>query len=133
MSSVVLRLDHAEGGEDRIRIDLRGTSVGATFDVRDSAAADQLRAHAPELQAALERRGLDGDGIAVRTMSRTGESTFSLASAASAEREALRAGTGSSGTNTSSRDARTPWRGEREDAPSDQPTSRQRRDQKGQR
>lgn len=136
MSSVLLRLDHPEGGEDRIRVDLRGSTVGATLDIRDAAAADNLRAHASELQAQLGRHGLDGEAIAVRTMTRGSESALNVAGAAAAEREGIRAGqsgnTGNSGANQGSRDPRAPWR---EDAQSrqDQPPSRQKRDQRGQR
>src|SRR6185436_19922221 len=58
LSSVLLRLDHPEGGEDRIRIDLRGQSVSTTLDVRDPIAADRLSAHTPELSRALSQHGL---------------------------------------------------------------------------
>lgn len=136
MSSVLLRLDHPDGGEDRIRVDLRGTTVGATLDVRDAAAADNLRAHATELQAQLGRHGLEGDAIAVRTMTRGSDAALTVAGAAVAEREGIRAGnagnTGNSGTNQGSRDPRAA-REEANARGQDQPSSRQKRDQRGQR
>jgi hypothetical protein len=136
VSSVLLRLDHPEGGEDRIRVDLRGTTVGATLDIRDAAAADNLRAHANELQAQLGRHGLDGDAIAVRTMTRGSDASLNVAGAAAAEREGIRAGnagnTGNSGTNQGSRDPRAA-RDEANARGQDQPSSRQKRDQRGQR
>jgi hypothetical protein len=136
MSSVLLRLDHPDGGEDRIRVDLRGTTVGATLDIRDAAAADNLRAHAMELQAQLGRHGLEGEAIAVRTMTRGNDSALSVAGAVAAEREGIRAGnagnTGNSGTNQGSRDPRAA-REEANARGQDQPSSRQKRDQRGQR
>ena len=135
VSSVLLRLDHPEGGEDRVRVDLRGSTVGATIDVRDPVAADNLRAHAAELQAQLGRQGLESEAIAVRTMTRAPEPALGAAGALGAEREAVRtSGTSGSGTgsgSTAQRDPRAPWRDEAQARGQDHPNSRQRRDQRG--
>lgn len=133
VSSVTLRLDHPEGGEDRIRVDLRGRSVGATLDVADASAADHLRAHARELHQALERAGLEGERVIVRA---TREASQAIASAAGAERESVRAASSSSSSNwngATSRDPRAPRDPNHSQQRHDQPASRQRRDQGGQR
>lgn len=134
MSSVTLRLDHPEGGEDRIRVDLRGASVGARLDIADPVAAEQVRLHANELRQALESRGLDGDAIAVRAMTRTVEGTSNAAVAASGEREGLRAASAQAGqgsSNGASRDSRQQARSEEFTREHQQPSSRQPRDQRG--
>jgi hypothetical protein len=69
LSQVLLRLDGAEG-EDRIRVDLRGTAIGATIDVSDPATADRLGTRLVELQRALERQGLEPETLQVRTQLR---------------------------------------------------------------
>ncbi|MBL8983552.1 MAG: flagellar hook-length control protein FliK, partial [Gemmatimonadetes bacterium] len=133
VSSVTLRLDHPEGGEDRIRVDLRGRSVGATLDVADVSAADHLRAHARELHQALERAGLEGERVVVRAAS---EASQAIASAAGAERESVRAASSSSSSSwngATSRDPRAPRDPNHSQQRHDQPASRQRRDQGGQR
>lgn len=63
---LTLRVDNGMGGEDRIRLDMRGTSVGATMNVSDSALAERLNASAQELRQALERRGLNADRLHAR-------------------------------------------------------------------
>lgn len=68
VSHVTLHLDNADGGEDRIRVDLRGASVGATIDVRDPAAAENMTLHLADLQRALEGKGLETDALHVRAM-----------------------------------------------------------------
>ncbi|MBL8961402.1 MAG: flagellar hook-length control protein FliK [Gemmatimonadetes bacterium] len=129
VSSVMLRLDHPEGGEDRIRVDLRGRTVGATLDVSDANAADHLRAHTRELHQALERAGLEGERLVVRTASESGQA---LASAAGAERDSVRAAatpSGGNGTGASPRDPRSSREPNHSQRDHDQPASRQRRDQ----
>ena len=134
LSSVMLRLDHPEGGEDRIRIDLRGRTIGATLDVADPRAAEQLRAHVPELQQALQRRGLEGEGMVVRsTSSRITDVAALNASAAAAERDVARAAsaTASDGGGSTAKDSRNQPRAQYEREGTDQQRSRQRRDGKG--
>lgn len=94
LSSVLLRLDHPEGGEDRIRIDLRGHSVTATLDVRDPIAADRMSAHAPELSRALAQHGLDPEQVTIRTV--RPDSSFASASGAITDRDGIRTSTSSS-------------------------------------
>ncbi|MBV6521243.1 MAG: hypothetical protein MNPFHGCM_01376 [Gemmatimonadaceae bacterium] len=111
LSSVVLRLDHPHGGEDRIRVDLRGQSVSASFEVRDPIVADRLAAHAPELSRALSQHGLDAEHVTIRAM--RADASVAALSGAIAERDAVRGSTSSSASNDSSytgRDARDPSR-----------------------
>jgi hypothetical protein len=136
MSQVTLRLERPDGGEDRLRVDLRGNSVSATLDVSDLTAADRMSANVKELQRTLERQGLQTDSVTVRTVARTMESSaLSRAAGASVEADLQRAAPSSSSnsSNTSSRD-----RGTRHDEPQqrqspDSQRQRSRREQKGDR
>jgi hypothetical protein len=133
LSSVLLRLDTPDGGEDRIRIDLRGTSVGASFDVSDPMAADNLRSHAHELRQALGRQGLEGDSMTVRTNQRSTEPASLTAAALGAERDAMRIGStaapdggGSTAKDSRNQPSAEQWR----DGASQQRSRQQRRDGK---
>jgi len=132
LSQVMLRLERPDGGEDRVRVDLRGTSVTATLDVSDQAAADRLGANVGELQRALERHGFDAESLTVRTTTRALESaTLSRAAGASVESDLQRTTASSSPNHTSSRD-----RGTRHDEQRQSPDphrQRSRREQKGDR
>ena len=134
LSQVVLRLERPDGGEDRLRVDLRGSTVSATLDVADRAAADSLGANVKELQRALERHGFEADALPVRTSARGLESsTLARAVGAAAETDLQRAAPSSPNTqtNTSSRE-----RGARHDEQRPSPDSqrhRSRREQKGDR
>jgi hypothetical protein len=66
VSHLMLRLDNPDGGEDRVRIALRGINVGATMEVQDPAAANHFANRLPELAQALEARGLEAGTLRVR-------------------------------------------------------------------
>jgi flagellar hook-length control protein FliK len=85
VSSLLLRLEHPELGEDRLRVDLRNNSVGATLDVANARAADQLNAHIADLRRALEAQGLEPEHLTIRHAARAAE-----APAPVAERDVLR-------------------------------------------
>ncbi|MFN8582709.1 MAG: flagellar hook-length control protein FliK [Gemmatimonadaceae bacterium] len=130
LSSVVLRLDHPEGGEDRIRIDLRGQSISTVMDVRDPAAADRMANHASELSRALEQRGLEPDVVTIRAV--RSDSTWATAAGAVSDRDAGRvASPGSTASSNSGmdRDPRDPHRAY--DHQQGDGRSRHRRDPKG--
>ena len=133
LSSVLLRLDHPDGGEDRIRIDMRGRTIGATLDVADPRAAERLREHTGELQQALQRQGLEGESLVVRSTNRTTDVAALNASAAAADRDVARAAsaTASDGGGSTARDSRNQPRASYERDGTDQQRSRQRRDGKG--
>src|SRR5690606_33183038 len=42
VNHLLLRLDNGAGGEDRIRVDLRGGTVGTTLDIENSGEAERL-------------------------------------------------------------------------------------------
>jgi hypothetical protein len=135
LSQVMLRLERPDGGEDRLRVDLRGSTVSATLDVGDQAAADSLGANVKELQRALERHGFEAESLTVRTSARALESsTLSRAVGAAAEAELPRAAPSSpnTSTNTSSRDRGTRHDEEQRQSPDSQ-RHRSRREQKGDR
>ncbi|MGQ0766213.1 MAG: hypothetical protein ACT4OZ_11160 [Gemmatimonadota bacterium] len=98
LSSVLLRLDTADGGQDQIRVDLRGASVETTLDVRDAQTVENLKLHTPELQRALERQGLEGESITVRNTNRGAESA---AGAQAQERDASKLAQVGSSPNSS--------------------------------
>jgi hypothetical protein len=135
LSQVMLRLERPDGGEDRLRVDLRGSTVSATLDVGDQAAADSLGANVKELQRALERHGFEAESLTVRTSARALESsTLARAAGAAAEPELQRAAPSSpnTSTNTSSRDRGTRHDEEQRQSPDSQ-RHRSRREQKGDR
>ena len=134
MSQMMLRLERPDGGEDRLRVDLRGNAVSATLDVTDQTAADRLGANVKELQRALERHGFETDSLTVRTMTRaTDNSTLARVAGVSAETDLQRAAAANSGnsTNTSSRDRGT--RSDEQRQSPDQQRQRSRKEQKGDR
>jgi hypothetical protein len=134
LSQMMLRLERPDGGEDRLRVDLRGNSVNATLDVGDQGVADRMGANVKELQQVLERHGFAADSITVRTTARPQESAaLTRAAGASLESDLQRSVSTPSNTssNTSSRD-----RGARHDEQRPSPDSqrhRSRREQKGDR
>ncbi|HET7322336.1 MAG TPA: M15 family metallopeptidase, partial [Longimicrobiaceae bacterium] len=69
LSSVVLRVDNPNGTRDRVRVSLRGASVGATVDLGSRAAIEPLASRVSELQQALGRHGLETDSVQVRAAS----------------------------------------------------------------
>jgi uncharacterized protein YcbK (DUF882 family) len=131
MSSLLLRVDNGAGGEDRIRVDLRGTTVGASIDMRDADAAQQLAKNLPDLTRSLEARGLDTGALRVRAIAAAGmheEGVLRLPTinteSGRSRPDALSTASGSS-TKPSHDDAP-------QDGPKHQPSrQRSRRDQKG--
>ena len=67
LSHVTLEVDAPEGGHDRIRIDLRGTSVETSIELQDPVKAERLRARVGELHGAFERQGLEADAVRIRS------------------------------------------------------------------
>lgn len=123
VSSMVLQVDDGNGGTDRIRVDVRGSSVSSLVDVKDAQAASQMNARAADLARALESRGLEADGLRVRTVGSVqntdlrgiagGESTpRALGAALSAE-----ASTPSRRDRDDARDARSQYQSNEQDSP----------------
>lgn len=71
LNSVLLRMDNANGIEDQIRIDTRGTSVDARLGLGNAQQAAVFTDRLGELREALERRGLTADGVRVQAASST--------------------------------------------------------------
>ncbi len=93
LNSVLLRMDNANGIEDQIRIDTRGTSVDAQLGLGTTQQAAELSSRVSELREALERRGLTADGVRVQAAPRATDSVnFSRMTAPGSEAAALRAG-----------------------------------------
>ena len=131
MSSLLLRLDNGAGGEDRIRVDLRGTTVGASIDMRDADAAQQLAKNLPDLTRSLESRGLDTGALRVRAFAAAGlheEGVMRLATV-NTESGRTRADTLSTASGSSTKPSRDDAQ---QDGPKHQPfRQRSRREHKG--
>ncbi|MDB4917285.1 MAG: peptidase and DD-carboxypeptidase VanY/endolysin [Gemmatimonadetes bacterium] len=69
ISHLSLSVDDGKGGQDTVRVGLRGNSVGASFDIRDAGSADRVASRLGELTRALERRGLEPQTFQVRSAS----------------------------------------------------------------
>lgn len=67
LSRLNLSVDDGRGGEDVVRIGMRGNTVGASFDMRDAGNADRISARLSDLTRALERRGLEPQTFNVRS------------------------------------------------------------------
>jgi hypothetical protein len=52
----------------RIRIDVRGNTVGSAIDLADPIAASELSGRIHELEAALQRRGLESSQLSVNAI-----------------------------------------------------------------
>lgn len=67
LSRLTLSLDDGRGGQDQVHIGLRGSSIGASFDMRDAGGADRIAARMGELTRALEQHGLEPQAFQVRS------------------------------------------------------------------
>ncbi len=93
ISHLTLRLDGAGGGEDRIRVDLRGNTIGTMLNIENAADAERLASRAGQLRQSLERQGLDADSVRIRTTAAIGaERVEPFRIAPGAEAEASRTG-----------------------------------------
>ena len=70
VSHLTLRVDNAQGGEDRIRVDMRGLAVDARIDLGDARDVERLAGHVGELREALERQGLTSDTVRISAAGR---------------------------------------------------------------
>jgi hypothetical protein len=106
MSTITLQVDNAAGGQDRIRVGLRGIEVGTSIDLGDARAADLLRTNVGELRDALGRHGLTADTVQISAAARpseVGETSRALSAAAGATRaDASSAGNGNGNGSTTS-------------------------------
>ena len=67
LSRITLRLEDADGGPGRIRIDLRGGAVDADVSVADPREVARLEGNTRELRQALQREGLTLDALRAHT------------------------------------------------------------------
>jgi hypothetical protein len=65
LSHVTLNVDNANGGSDRITVQLRGGAVDTAISLGDPNRADRMSLRVGELQHALEQHGLDASAISV--------------------------------------------------------------------
>jgi len=92
LSSVLLRMENANGVEDQIRIDTRGTAVDARLGVGTAQQAAAITDRLGELREALERRGLSAEGVRAQAAPRATDSVnFSRATTPGIELAGLRA------------------------------------------
>lgn len=107
VNHVLLRLDNSAGGEDTIRVDLRGSSVDATIDMRNASEADRVSVKLGDLQRTLERHGLEAESLRVRTTSANGPDAVEIPRGALglAEAESSRGSGSRSGSNDPDRES----------------------------
>jgi hypothetical protein len=135
LSHLTLMLDNAAGGSDRIRVDVRGSQMGAVLELSDPVLRDRVSSNLGELQHALEQRGLQSDGLQVRRAgigaTAMDAPDMSRIAGATLERENVRAGSnanpGQSSTQHRERDDRQHSDGPRDDS---SPRQRSRREPK---
>ncbi|MGZ8411628.1 MAG: hypothetical protein ACXW05_02770 [Gemmatirosa sp.] len=109
VSHLTLRVDNALGGQDQIRIDLRGMTVDTEFAMGDAAMAERLGNNVGELRQALERQGLSADTVRISSAgARAAESASGaptdasrVAAASSAQAGANAGDAGSASSNSS--------------------------------
>jgi hypothetical protein len=65
LSHLTLRIDNAAGGQDHIRVDLRGLTVDAQIAVADASTAERMADRMGELRDALGRQGLSADTVSI--------------------------------------------------------------------
>jgi len=70
LSRLTLSLDDGRGGQDHVRIGMRGSSVGASFQMGNQMSAERISSRLGELTRALEQHGLEPQAFQVRTASR---------------------------------------------------------------
>ena len=74
LKHITLSLDDGNGGQDQVRVGMRGTSVGASFDMSSVSSADRVSSRLGELTKALEQHGLEPQSFQVRASSTLRES-----------------------------------------------------------
>ena len=94
VSRMTLHIDTADGGQDRITVDLRGTAVGTQIRT-DVENAERLRLRTAELQDALGRHGLESDSVRISGAARN--ELNDAARIVSSERDGLRLSTAQHG------------------------------------
>src|SRR5690606_33844689 len=67
VNHLLLRVDNPNGGEDRIRVDLRGSNVEATLNIENRGEAERMASRVGELRQSLERHGLEAEAVRIRT------------------------------------------------------------------
>ena len=65
LNHLLLRVDNGTGGEDRIRVDLRGAGLHASIQPADAADAGRLSSRLPELERALQLQGFQPQALRV--------------------------------------------------------------------
>jgi hypothetical protein len=107
ISRMTLDIDGQHGGQDRITVDLRGSTVGTQINT-DAASAERLRMRTADLQDALGRHGLESDSVRISSTTRVDATDASRLGAP--DRDGLRlnaaqqSGAGDSAMNQGQRD-----------------------------
>lgn len=87
LSRMTLNVENANGTQDRITVDLRGTAVDTAI-ATDAASAERMKLRTGELQDALGRHGLEADTVRISATAKAEQSDSSRA--IGNERDALR-------------------------------------------
>ncbi len=87
LSRMTLNVENANGTQDRITVDLRGTVVDTVIST-DASSAERMKLRTGELQESLGRHGLDADRVRITSAARLEPSDASRT--IGSERDALR-------------------------------------------
>jgi hypothetical protein len=112
VNHLLLRLDAPGGGEDRIRIDLRGSTLEATLNIENAGEAERIASRIGELRESLSRLGLEADVVKVRTTLAPGAERLDGTRTAFANAADLESGRNNSNSRSGadSADGRDAWR-----------------------
>jgi hypothetical protein len=138
VSSMTLNVEDGNGGTNRVRVDVRGTSVSSTIDVKDQQAAADLSARSSDLARALESRGLEADTVRVRAVGGERPMTETMRNAVGGDAASPRTLQGAlaadaSGSSRRDRDdARDPRQGSQQSQDSNRQRSRREREEQPQ-
>ena len=109
INHILLRLDNAGGGEDSIRVDLRGSTVGTTLNIDNAGEAERLAARIGELRQSLGNHGLEAEAVRIRTTATIAERA-DLPRAALAGPDIETARSGNSRTGSDNPQGRDDWK-----------------------
>jgi peptidoglycan L-alanyl-D-glutamate endopeptidase CwlK len=130
LTSLLLRLDHPSGGEDRVRLDARGGLISAAIETSDHQMAEDLGRRVAELASAMQQNGLEPELLSIRSTSR--EAAALRGAAAELELRRLANQSAGSGGPSTHRDPRGSL--QKQDHPNgESPRERSRRGARGER
>jgi hypothetical protein len=129
-TGMTLMLDDVDGATARIRLDVRGNSVGTRIDMADSKEATDLGNRVGELRRALERQGLEPAAVTVREVPGLRESKETVRTAVTGAVHDVSATTGNPRSGDGSQDRPTGQPRREQGAGEDRPPRRNQKEER---